>query len=195
MVTLKPLCTSSHHFHQAKALPSHSHPDSSLTQRSKEKQSCLNTTAFNPSVNRIAEFSLKQAKYSFSDLQDSKTEEESKSSDTYHVSSRTGYMRTEFTGSNHCLFASGTLFWDQPEHSPNFLPHMEHWPDCVLSEAPALGQGWDCDALRVVSPRCHPVSPQTLNIQHSVQVTSSVYQREKADSDEKKNFPLKITVP
>lgn len=44
ITTLKPLCTSNHYFPQAKALPSH--PDSSLTQMSKEKQSCLNEIAF-----------------------------------------------------------------------------------------------------------------------------------------------------
>lgn len=71
---------------------------------------------------------------------------------------------------------------------------MEPRLDCALSEVPGIGQGWDCGALRVVFSRCHPISPQTLNTQHSIQVTSSVYQMEKADFDEKNNFPLKITV-
>lgn len=106
MPMLKSLCTSNHHFLLAKALPPHPHPDSSLTQLSKEKQSCLNTIAFNPSFNRIAELSLKQAKYSFSDLQDSKTEEENTSSNTYHVSSRTGYARTQEQSSQALTIAS-----------------------------------------------------------------------------------------
>lgn len=61
VTTLKPLCTSNHYFPQAKALPSH--PDSSLTQMSKEKQSCLNEIAFKSYFYRItAKLSLKQGK-------------------------------------------------------------------------------------------------------------------------------------
>lgn len=87
--TLKPLRTSNHYFLQAKALPSHPHPDSSLTQMSKEKQSCLNEIAFKSYVYRItAKFSLKQGTYSFSGLQDRETEEQSTGTGTYQVSSR-----------------------------------------------------------------------------------------------------------
>lgn len=144
MPALKPLCISNHYFLQAKALPSHPHPDSSLTQLSKEKRNCLNTIVFKSCVNRtIAKLSLKQAKYNFSDLQDRKTEEESTSLDTYHISSRMRNVRSQEQRSqapNHCCFASEALFSVCPKYASDFLPHMEHRPDCALSEAAGIAR-------------------------------------------------------
>lgn len=125
----------------------------------------------------IAKLSLKQPRYNFSDLQDSKTQEESTSSDTYRVSSRIRNVSSQehsLQAPNHRLFvffASGALFSVHPEHSPWFFAsHGAHVRLCALWGC-WHSQGWDCDALKVVSSRCHLSWLQMLNIQHSIQGT------------------------